>query len=150
MRFNLFLTIDLNLLTLGFLSLNFSLLLIRNISRRKKIEFWCKSHWLIDLLSEYAALQGSTTRPFCRSFARRIQNKSRFFFPLYRSYARARAPVKRYFLFVSIREVLYSASSGSSLWARTLRGQNQRQGPITNGLLPTSSMRSDSMSTNCS
>ena len=72
-----------------------------------------------------------------------------FFPPLYRSYARARAPVKRYFLFVSIRKVLYSASSGSSLWARILRGQNQRQRPITNGLLPTSSKCSDSMSTNC-
>ena len=51
---------------------------------------------------------------------------NRDFFPNDRSYARARAPVKRYFLFVSIREVLYSASSGSSLRARTLKGQNQR------------------------
>ena len=33
---NLFLTIDLNLLTLGFLSLNFSLVLIRNIFARRK------------------------------------------------------------------------------------------------------------------
>lgn len=149
MGFNLFLKIDLNLLTLGFLSLNFSVAYTKHrCPKKKKSSSGAKViGWLI-CCQNMRALRihnAPILQILCAPHSEQIE----IFSPLYRSYARARAPVKRYFLFVSIREVLYSASSGSSLWARTLRGQNQRQRPITNGLLPTSSKCSDSMSTNC-
>ena len=117
---------NLNLLTLGFLSLNFSLVLIRNIvARRKEIEFWCKTkntvRCSIDNLiwSTNREVKDPQRAYFAVSLRATFRTNRNFFPTLF---------IICHFLFLSIREVLYSASSGSSLWARTLRGQKPTSG----------------------
>ena len=117
---------NLNLLTLGFLSLNFSLVLIRNIvARRKEIEFWCKTKNTVrcsidNLIWSTNREVKDPQRAYFADSLRATFRTSRNFFPT--------LFIVCHFLFLSIRKVLYSASSGSSLWARTLRGQKPTSG----------------------
>ena len=83
------------------------------------LTIWCGTQalmlslWLIDLVSTHVAQRGPTTGPFCTPHS---ILKSRFFFQTTLSFIHQ-------FLFIPICEGFYSASSGSSLWARTPQEQ---------------------------
>ena len=157
MGFNLFLTIDLNLLTLGSLYKFLFVAYTKHRCPKKKnrvlvqkkqycslfrLIIWYKARTVkLKSLIDWFALRicGALrmhNAPILQILCAPHSEQIEIFFP--HPIDRTQEPV-----------LLSNVISYLSQYARYSTGKNQRQGPVTEGLLPTLSMRFDSVSTNC-